>query len=157
MKVKAMLGLLLCALLAVPVLAKDKDKDKDDAKKMGGGDPTAVVKALWEAFKNKDEKTFSAGVTENTQEIDPAGTFDRAGIMKNMKDCKLNSYDLSNWKTTEVDKDATIVTYDATEDAVCGDQKPMGAMKVHAADVMVKRNGKWQNMLHMETAVAGQM
>ena len=65
------------------------------------------------------------------------------------KPCTLNKYEFSNFKVTMLDTNTALVTYRATQDAMCGTMA-MPA-NVYTSSIYVKRNGKWWAAFHQET------
>ena len=70
-------------------------------------------------------------------------------------DCKVNSYSLEDTKSTWVDKDAVLLTYKASQDAVCASQKLPSA--VWASSLWVKKGSEWKAAFHQETPVQNSM
>lgn len=111
-------------------------------------------RALWEAWKNHDNKPFEEMIADDGVVLDDpsVGFQDKQTMLSKMgggPQCDVKSYSLENERITWIDKDAAIYTYSATVDATCGGQKIPD--KVNASSVWAKRGGKWQGVLHQET------
>jgi len=76
-------------------------------------------------------------------------------ILKTMVDpgCTVNSFSLSDFSCLWLDKNTTVMTYTATQDATCSGKKQAG--KVVATSVWQKQNGKWMSVFHQETTAEG--
>lgn len=112
--------------------------------------------AAWQAWKDRDQKAMDPIITEDAINI-ADGVMDK-GKEKILKDmmapgCTVNSFSLSDFAFLWIDKDAVILTYNATQDVTCGDKKQPG--KVIASSVWQKKNGKWVSPFHQETTAEG--
>ncbi len=95
---------------------------------------------MWEGWKNHDTKLFEQNLPEKSIDVEgTAITKGKANIVKQVgaPDCNVNSFSLSDFAYTWIDKDAVIVTYTATVDAVCGGHKLPA--KSYASSVWSKR------------------
>jgi hypothetical protein len=68
-------------------------------------------------------------------------------------ECKVTGYSIGDVRVTRPTDKVAILTYSATQDAVCSDYRPPA--KVHATSVYVKKDGEWKNAVYAETP-AGQ-
>ena len=85
--------------------------------------------------------------------INSEGITDRAQFLKDLpSDCDVKSFALADHRVTTEKPDLVVVTYTATQDAVCGGNKL--PERIRASVVYVKRNGKWMETLYMETPAA---
>src|SRR5258706_5346091 len=141
----------LCTGWAQDKEVKEHSKgDKKGSKMAAKSDNSeAVIRSLWESFKNKDSKTFASLITEDALMADPRGVEDKSGVMKDLNSCSVNSFTLSDFKEIKADKDATVVSYHVAQDGTCAGEKM--ADHIVASDVLVKRAGKWQSIYHQET------
>lgn len=128
------------------VSAQKKDKSMDDAL-------MTMEKQAWDAFGKGDGKFFESFATDDFQIIGDNGIMGKADMIKmiNTKPCDLKNYSFSNFKTTMLDKDTALVTYDSAQTGTCGGMA-MPA-KVFVSSVYVKRGGKWFGAFHQETPV----
>ena len=76
-------------------------------------------------------------------------------ILKSMVDpgCVVNSFSLSDFSYLWLDKNTTVMTYTATQDASCSGKKQAGS--VIATSVWQKQKGKWMSAFHQETTAEG--
>jgi hypothetical protein len=113
----------------------------------------ALEKAGWEAWKNKNAAWFQTNLTDDALLVNSQGVSDKAQVVKTTPtSCAVKSYSLDNFKFVTLNKDAALMTYTATQDAVC-DGKTI-APNVRASVVYVRRGGKWLEALYMETPIA---
>ena len=113
---------------------------------------TSTVKMMWEAFKNKDTKTFDTWLTEDVVDISPMGAMDKAGIKKMMMDFTVAEYSLSDFTVTWINEDAVIVRYKAlTKGSYQGKEMPSGTHL--CTDIWVSQGDKWLGKFHQETPV----
>ncbi len=63
--------------------------------------------------------------------------------------CKVSSFSLANFRFVELDKNAVLLTYTATQDAVCGGKKAPATVQV--AVNYVKRGGRWLEAMYMQS------
>jgi hypothetical protein len=111
-----------------------------------------MEKSLWEAWKNHDSAPFQKMLSSDSVNVTPAGVASTEQAVKDAAspDCKVNSYSVEYPKAIWIDKDAVLLTYKATQDAVCGGQKPPET--VWASSLWVKKGNEWKAAFHQETA-----
>ena len=117
-------------------------------------DLKAKEQAAWQAFKDKNATAFGAMITDDA--INIAGGLMQKGkqdLVKSVNECTTNSFSLSDFSFLWIDKDAVILTYNASQDVTCGGQKQPA--KVIASSVWQKKGGKWVSPFHQETAAGG--
>lgn len=109
----------------------------------------ALDKLGWQAWKNNDPSWFEKNTTEGFISISSDGTSTKAEVVKSTAtDCKVASYSLANFKFFMLDKNAVLLTYTATQDAVCGGKKAPTNLQV--AVNYVNRGGKWLEAMYMQ-------
>jgi hypothetical protein len=109
----------------------------------------ALDKQGWQAWKNNDSRWFERNTTEGFISISSAGTSTKAEVVKSTAtDCKVASYSLANFKFFMLDKHAVLLTYTATQDAVCGGTKAPTTLQV--AVNYVNRDGRWLEAMYMQ-------
>jgi hypothetical protein len=144
-----------CMLLTTVGIAAAEDK-KDEAKaaKAKGGDVSATLqaneRAIWEAIKNHDGGAFLALVDKDGMGADMNGFSKASQRPDMMKDMDLRSYDLRDFNTMMVSKDAYVLTYTATVDASYKGRS-MPPLPTFISTLYVKRGGKWLELYHQET------
>lgn len=142
---RAIPGLLLfgVVLLAIgPALAAEDA----DAKLI------AMEKGLWEAWKNADVKPFEMNLANEGISIGGGRlTAGKAAMIADIAkpSCQVTSYSLSDVTVHHVSKSAAVLTYAATQDAVCDGHK--AAPKVLASSVWVLQDGKWMAAAYHES------
>ena len=139
---KSMAALLLVLAVASPSMAADLK-----------GDLVAMEKSAWKAWYDHDAKTYGDMMTEDAMQVPASGT-----IMSGRKQvldiqaketCKLNSFDFADTKVRQLSPDVAILTYTATQDVTCKDEKV--PPKVFATSVYVRQGGKWRWSNYQET------
>lgn len=109
-------------------------------------DPIAREKQVWEAIKKKDWDSFSSMLADDQMEVNASGVYDKAGTVNGLRQSNLPEMSLSDFKTTKIDDDASVVTY--TVKAMDEQGK---AQAEHASSVWVNRGGKWVAVFHQGT------
>ncbi len=142
---KKPLLLMIALLIAVSGVCSASDKPTDDQ-------VISKVKMMWEAFKNKDTKTFDTWLTDDILDVGPMGVMDKAGIQKMMMDYDVAEYNLSDFKVIWIDNDAVLVTYKASSKGKYqGKEVPPGNFL--CTDIWVNQGDKWLGKFHQETPV----
>ncbi len=116
----------------------------------GGGsaetaDPVTKEKHLWDELKRKNWDAFASDLADNAIEVEPEGTFDKAGSIAGVKNVDFTKYTLSDWKQLKIDDDATLVYY-----MVKGGEYKQGA---HHATIWAKRGDRWLALFHQGTPI----
>jgi len=106
-----------------------------------GTDPIANEKMVWDLFKSKNYDAFANLLAADFLEIEPDGVYDKAGSVKGVSMMDATKFVLSDFKTVNIDADAALVTYVATEPKMA----PKGERH---STIWVNRDGKWQGLLH---------
>src|SRR5207237_1296625 len=127
--------LLLVLALAVGAVAQDETKKSDDKKSEKKAaasndklqaDLVAKEKALWDAWGKKDGKPFEESMSPDTVGVDAVNGIsigrDTAVKQVTTHNCEVQSYNLSDEKTTPIDKEAVTLTYKADADLTRGGQ-----------------------------------
>jgi hypothetical protein len=112
--------------------------------------------AGWQAWKDHDAKSVEGMTPENAVNIaDGTVVKGKQQVLKSMVDpgCTVNSFSLSDFSYLWLDKNTTVMTYTANQDATCSGKKQVG--KVIATTVWQKQNGNWMSAFHQETAAEG--
>ena len=112
----------------------------------------AIEKAGWEAWKNKDIAWYKANTTDDFLQVFGDGARDKEAVLKaTVSECEVKSFSLADFQFVMLDENAALLTYTATQDAVCGAKT--SAPKVRASVNYVKRGGKWLEAFYTETPV----
>ncbi|MEO8577154.1 MAG: nuclear transport factor 2 family protein [Gemmatimonadales bacterium] len=110
----------------------------------------ALDKQGWQAWKDNNPAWFQENMAEELVSISSDGVSDKAQVVKGTPtDCKVRAYSLDNFKFVVLDKNAVLLTYTATQDAVCNGKQIPGSVRV--AVNYVKRGDRWLEIMYMET------
>jgi hypothetical protein len=98
---------------------------------------TALDKAGWEAWKNKDVSWFQANAAEDFLSISSEGISNKADVIKSVPiECDIKSYSLDDFGFVELNKNTVVITYIATQEGICGGKK--NPAKVRASATYIK-------------------
>ena len=137
---------MLLALLAFPLSPMAGAQEDLQGKLL------AIEKSLWEGWKNKDAKPFEKHIADDSMNITVMGmTSGKAQIIKDMttSDCNVKSFALTDAKVHRLGKDSAMLTYKASQDAICKGQKIPA--EVFASAVYVNHEGTWKSTTYQET------
>jgi hypothetical protein len=113
---------------------------------------SANEKSLWEAIKAGDMKTFSAGLSDETMDIDVSGmVYNKQQLVENLSKMKMTDYMLSDFQLFNLDKDSVVLSYTSNSTATM-DGKTM-TMKTRHSTTYVNHGGKWMPKFHTETPI----
>ncbi len=116
---------------------------------------SANEKSLWEAIKNGDMKTFSAGLSDDIMDIDVSGdVYNKQQLIDTLSKMKMSDYTLSDFQVFTLDKDSAVLSYISNSTATM-DGKTQ-TMKARNSTTYVNHSGKWMPKFHTETAVMEQ-
>jgi hypothetical protein len=107
-------------------------------------DPVANEKKVWDLFKAGQYDAFGVLVAADAIEVEPNGVFDKAGIIKSVREFDASKSTISDFKTLNIDSDAALVTYLVTNPGA----KP--AEERHTT-IWAMRDGKWLAVFHHGT------
>src|SRR5262245_2578855 len=112
-------------------------------------------KSLWEAIKNGDMKTFSAGLSDEIVDIDSTGTvFNKQQLVDTLSKLKMTDYTLSDFQLFNLDKDTAVLSYMSNSTATMDGKTE--TMKVRHSTTYVNHSGKWMPKFHTETPIMEQ-
>jgi hypothetical protein len=112
-------------------------------------DAIAKEKATWAALEKKDMDAFANMLASDYVEVRDQ-VYDKASDLEDLKNLELSSADFSDWKVTNIDKDAVLLMYNVTVKATTkGQEVPPGPYR--ASSVWVNRDGKWLAAYYQET------
>ena len=114
----------------------------------------SLEKSGWEAWKNKDQKTFESLVSDRIIDFGKDGRMDKAAISKMLFDskCDVKSYSWADQKLTNLSNDVAILTFKSTQDITCDGKK--SPSPTYVATVYAREGDKWMNVLYMENKVS---
>lgn len=106
-----------------------------------GADPIANEKMVWDMFKSKDYDGFAAVLAPDFLEVEPDKVYDKAESVKGVSLFDASKAVLSDWKATNIDADAALVTYLAKIPGA----PPEGERH---STIWANRDGKWLALFH---------
>jgi len=121
------------------------------------GDLTSELLALektgWTAWSKGDAQAFKDLVAEDAVQA-VAGSGVTVGRDKIMADvgshgCDVKGFAFHDAKVRQLSPDVALLSYTATQDAVCQGTKLPG--KVYSTAVYVRKDGKWRSVSYQET------
>jgi hypothetical protein len=113
----------------------------------------ANVKAEWEAFKNKDKKTYADLLAEDFVGIedDGEGMRKKSAAAEEIDRSVVSKYYLFALKVLPLGADAALVTYELTMEFPPKAQ--VRFKRVLVSELWLKRDGKWKLRYYQETRV----
>lgn len=109
----------------------------------------ALDRQGWEAWKKNDPGWFEANTTEDFVSISSDGMSNKRDVVKaTATDCAVKAFSLANFKFVMLDKNAVLLTYTATQDAVCGGKQAPATLRV--AVNYVRHGDRWLEAMYMQ-------
>jgi hypothetical protein len=127
------------AKTATPSEAKPAEASSDDL--------VAREKQIWDAIKKKDYDGFASFLADDQIEVWESGVNDKAASVAGVKQANLTSAVLSDFKTTKLNDNATLVTYVVKGS---GDLSPTGE---RSSTIWARRGGQWLAAFHQGTRI----
>src|SRR5277367_6580837 len=112
-----------------------------------------LEKSGYEAWKSKDAQFWDRFLSDKFVGWGSLGRLDKASATKEYTgaDCDIKSYALSGEQMSLLDKDAALITDEATVDGTCGGQQlPADSW---AAGVYIRDGAEWKAAFHAAAAV----
>ena len=101
----------------------------------------------------REKVSTEPNVTDDSFLVNSEAVSTKAEVVKSTgTDCDVKSFSLDNFRLVMLDKNTALMTYTATQDAVCS-RKPMPA-NVRVSAVYARRGGKWLQALYTGISVA---
>ena len=118
-------------------------------------DLVAKSKRMWVAWGKADGKVFEEQLTEDAVQI-VAGTgmvSGRDAVVKEVSagGCELKGFEFERIELRKLSKDIAVLSYTATQDAVCGENKL--PPKVQSTSIYVKKKKEWKLIRYQETQI----
>jgi hypothetical protein len=110
--------------------------------------PLQKETSIWQAFKDKDAKAFSAMLAPNYVGLYDDGTYSRAKELDSLKNAKLESFRLSSFASRMIDADDMLMTYVVDVKGMMGKTDISG--KYQAASVWHRTRKDWLGVYHTE-------
>jgi hypothetical protein len=105
-----------------------------------------LEKAVTDAFKNKDAKSFKEYLAPEFSAIDAEGVKDADAEIADMKKTELSNYSFADMKVTLLSPKMAVATYKVTTQSTSSGRDTSGTY--YAATVWNKRGAKWLAVLH---------
>jgi hypothetical protein len=111
-------------------------------------DPIARENQVWDAIKSKNYDLFASFLADNAIEVEETGVYDKAGSVKGIQQFDGSKATLSDFKTVNLDSNATLVTY-----LVKIPIKGMNPLGERHSTIWANHDGKWLAAFHQGTSV----
>lgn len=105
-----------------------------------------LEKAVTDAFKNKEARSFKEYLAPEFSAIDAEGVKDADAEIADMKKTDLSNYSFADMKVTLLSPKMAVATYKVTTQSTSSGRDTSGTY--YAATVWNKRDGKWLAVLH---------
>jgi hypothetical protein len=105
-----------------------------------------LEKAVTDAFKNKEARSFKEYLAPEFSGIDAEGVKDADAEIADMKKTDLSNYSFADMKVTLLSPKMAVATYKVTTQSTSSGRDTSGTY--YAATVWNKRGGKWLAVLH---------
>ncbi|MGC2324861.1 MAG: nuclear transport factor 2 family protein [Terriglobales bacterium] len=111
------------------------------------------VRAEWDAFKNKDKKTYGDLLADDfvAVETDGEGARNKIHTVNEADRSPLHNYTLHNFRLITAGTDAAVVTYELTMEFP--PKTPTRFLRVWASELWLNRDGQWRARYYQETRV----
>ncbi|MEO8803997.1 MAG: nuclear transport factor 2 family protein [Rudaea sp.] len=110
----------------------------------------ALDRQGWEAWKHNDASWLQKNTTKQFMSISADGVSDKAQVIAaTPTQCQVKSVSLDQFKFAVLDANAVLLTYVATQDAVCDGKKAPAS--VRATVNYVKRGNRWLEAMYMQS------
>lgn len=147
--VSALIVAAACAAPPTTPTANTNSAATPSTTSLSEADAIAKEKATWAALEKKDMTTFASMLASDYVEVRDK-VYDKASVLEDLKTLDLANATFSDWKVINIDKDAVLLTYNATIKATSkGKEVPPGPYRSSA--VWVNRDGKWVANYYQET------
>ena len=110
--------------------------------------PLQKETSVWQAFKDKNAKAFSAMLSPNYVGLYDDGVYSRAKELDSLKNAKLESFKLSSFVSRMIDADDMLMTYVVDVKGMMAKTDISG--KYQAASVWHRTGNSWLGVYHTE-------
>ncbi len=144
---------LMFLMLAQPISAMGQAALGEQVRQQVQDLLVANVKTEWEAFKNKDKKTYSDLLAEDFVgvEDDSQGQRNKNTATAEVDRSVINSYNLFALKVLPLNPDTALVTYELT--MLFPPKAAVRFKRVLVSELWLKRGGRWKMRYYQETGV----
>lgn len=144
--------LLLCVVL-VYVQFLNAQENRASTKKVAHVSPqdqkfVDMEKALWDAWKTKDQKPYEELLSDNFFEVDVTGTYDKATEISYMDKCDLKDYAILDPQVRHLNDQTVLLTYKLAVHDICEGQPVPEHQTINT--LFVREKGKWLKVLDSE-------
>ena len=109
-----------------------------------------LEKQAWKAWQDGNGAWYRDNTTAGFVSINGDGPTSKADLIKAAPTaCKLKSYSLDHFRIVRLNETALMLTYDAKQDEICGNERIPPS--VYSTAIYVRRAGRWLSALYMET------
>jgi hypothetical protein len=110
--------------------------------------PLQQETAIWQAFKDKNAKAFTAMLAPNGVSLYEDGVASRAKELDNLKNAKIASFKIDNFSSRMIDPNNLLTTYVVDVKGTMGKDDISG--KYQVASLWHRTGNKWLGVFHTE-------
>lgn len=145
-RILILIGLVLSTIISIPAQAENK-KQNSLAETL-----INYEKQTWKLAKRKDLKAFAEFIAEDFIGVYPdAENVTKNELLKSLGSIDLKDFELTDFKTAMLNKDAYIITYKATSRIVADEKEISASVNVLAG--WARRDDKWQIVFFRESSL----
>lgn len=109
----------------------------------------ALEREGWTAWMHNDPSWFEANTDERFLSISSDGISNKAEVVKaTATDCQVQGFSIDDFRFVRLDENAILLTYTATQDAVCNGTKAPAHLRV--AVNYIRRGDRWLEAMYMQ-------
>jgi hypothetical protein len=133
--------------------ASTRSNESSSANKALEEKVVALERQTWEAIKKKDWEALSSLLAEDLRVVSDTGVAEKSEVIEELKtNYTLMDYTLQEVRVVELSSEAALITYKAVQNVSHKGQGWKSQAAYHSS-IWVKRDGKWQSVLHQITPV----
>ncbi|HUQ18621.1 MAG TPA: nuclear transport factor 2 family protein [Gemmatimonadaceae bacterium] len=108
----------------------------------------------WNAWKARDSAFFRKFLSDDHVEIQGGGIAGKSAVVAGVGSpgCVVKGFSLGQFKLTQFNENAAILTYHASQETECGGVAVPSP--VWATSLYIMRDGRWQNAAYQQTKAA---
>lgn len=111
---------------------------------------TAKEKEMYEAIKTGDLQTFEANLSDNFMTVYPTGMNNREQELEDIKNLKMDSYELSDVQVMQPAEGVAIIAYALTASGMWNEEEEFSG-QYYASSTWVMTDNEWRAVMHTET------
>ena len=141
-------ALAAAVFLVAPRAVAAQDKGDELTMKLA-----SIEESLWVGWQNDDPAPFENNLVDGAVSIGPWGISSKAETMADVANgnCDVAGFTLSDWKARKVGEGTAVLTYKATQEAMCdGEAVPTNIV---VSSTYVMHGGYWMSASYQETPV----